>query len=283
MTSTTHDWEGLRADFTDPADMGLLPRAKFKKEDPKGECRGEANARGDGRTCGKYHVLPAVHLDYVGHAAITGRLNAFDPAWELAYPQDAAGNPIPVEGGGGELELWATLTIWGITRPAIGTVPKNRTDRGKILIGDCLRNGAMRHGIALDLWKKGQEEDDSNEAKAAPKAETPKATHPPYPVTIEGLEEPFDFGAYVAAAGGVLLPAVKSFAMTNWDTAEEAKAAYEDAYAEVAGDLPPEEVSSEMLRGVVSILYRAWKAKIGEPLPMTAEETADLQAEAETA
>lgn len=59
----------LRAEF--PAGtVGTLPKP-YKRDSPKGKC-GE---------CGGYHGLPAVHLDFVGHAAVTDRLLSVDPGW----------------------------------------------------------------------------------------------------------------------------------------------------------------------------------------------------------
>lgn len=181
----TIDWADLRAEFPED-DRGLLPRAKFNKDDPKGECTGEANARGDGRTCGKYHVLPAVHLDYVGHAAITERLNkvAGPDGWDWE-PLATDGSHLPlVTNVGGDAVLWIRLTIGDVTKLGVGTCSKDRSDRDKVLIGDALRNAGLRFGMALEMWKRDRyvEEDDDH---PAPKAETRKPERRPEAPVID--------------------------------------------------------------------------------------------------
>jgi hypothetical protein len=122
--------------------ISKLPKP-FKKDAPKGKCA----------ECGGYHGLPAVHLDYVGHAALTDRLLDTDPHWTwepVAMGQD--GLPATDRNGG----LWIRLTVCGITRLGYGNADgKSGGDAVKEIIGDALRNAAMRFGAALDLWHKG--------------------------------------------------------------------------------------------------------------------------------
>jgi hypothetical protein len=92
-------------------------------------------------------------LSYVGHAALTDRLLEVDPFWTwepmALTPQ---GLPLFDESGG----LWIRLTICGHTRLGYGHAAKKAPgDREKEIIGDALRNAAMRFGAALDLWHKG--------------------------------------------------------------------------------------------------------------------------------
>lgn len=108
------------------------------------------------RECGSWHHPDVVHLDYVGHAALTDRLLDADPHWTwepVAFGQD--GLPAFDKTGG----LWIKLTISGVTRLGYGHAdPKPNQDLGareKEVIGDALRNAAMRFGAALDLWHKG--------------------------------------------------------------------------------------------------------------------------------
>lgn len=131
----------LRAPF--PANqISKLPKP-FKKDAAKGKC-GE---------CGGYHGLPAVHLDYVGHAALTDRLLDVDPLWSwepCAFT--AEGLPAFDRNGG----LWIKLTVCGVMRLGYGNAEgKSGGDAVKEIIGDALRNAAMRFGAALDLWHKG--------------------------------------------------------------------------------------------------------------------------------
>lgn len=125
--------EALRAPFPASA-VGKLPKP-YKKDNPKGECS----------ECGGWHGLPAAHLDYVGHAATTARLLAVDPEWTWEpYGTTPEGLPLVVNGG-----LWIKLTICGVTRPGYGDGASI-----KEMIGDAIRNAAMRFGVALDLWSK---------------------------------------------------------------------------------------------------------------------------------
>lgn len=102
-----------------------------------------------------------VKLDYVGHAAVTHRLLDVDPRWSWEpFALDEHGLPLVVGGA-----LWIRLTVCGMTRIGVGTV--NTADPSgddlKILIGDALRNAAMRFGVALDLWSK----EDLHQAESA--------------------------------------------------------------------------------------------------------------------
>lgn len=88
-----------------------------------------------------------VQLDYVGHADVTDRLLSVDPAWTWEpMALDAAGLPA-LDGFG---NLWIRLTVCGVTRPGVGDGKSM-----KECISDALRNAAMRFGVALDLWAKG--------------------------------------------------------------------------------------------------------------------------------
>jgi hypothetical protein len=94
-------------------------------------------------------------LDYVGHGAVTDRLLKVDPAWSWEpFALDEHGLPALDEFG----NLWIRLTVGGITRIGVGDGPSM-----KILIGDAIRNAAMRFGVALDLWIKGHAEDDDRQ------------------------------------------------------------------------------------------------------------------------
>ena len=105
------------------------------------------------KVCGGWHHPAVVHLDYVGHAALTDRLLDADPNWlwePLAY--DESGLPLVDRDGG----MWIKLTVCGMTRLGYGDAgAKNGPDATKERIGDALRNAAMRFGAALDLWHKG--------------------------------------------------------------------------------------------------------------------------------
>lgn len=92
-------------------------------------------------------------LAYVGHAALTDRLLDADPAWlwePLAMSPD--GLPVMDNLGG----MWIRLTVCGVSRLGYGHAgAKVGGDAIKEVIGDALRNAAMRFGAALELWHKG--------------------------------------------------------------------------------------------------------------------------------
>lgn len=99
--------------------------------------------------CGAWHHPDVVHLDYVGHAALTDRLLDCDPHWTWE-PCVEPGLPNPGKG------MWIKLTVCGVTRLGYGHADgKDGGDAIKETIGDALRNAAMRFGAALDLWHKG--------------------------------------------------------------------------------------------------------------------------------
>lgn len=105
------------------------------------------------KECGQWHHKDVVHLDYVGHAALTDRLLDCDPNWNwepLAFNERGA--PLTDDNGG----MWIRLTVCGVTRLGYGHADGKRGgDAVKEVIGDALRNAAMRFGAALDLWHKG--------------------------------------------------------------------------------------------------------------------------------
>jgi len=105
------------------------------------------------KVCGGWHHKNAVHLDYVGHAALTDRLLDTDLEWSwepVAFTPE--GLPAFDRTGG----LWIKLTVLGVTRLGYGSADgKSGGDAVKEIIGDALRNAAMRFGAALDLWHKG--------------------------------------------------------------------------------------------------------------------------------
>jgi hypothetical protein len=93
-------------------------------------------------------------LPYVGHAALTDRLLDADPMWNwapLAFGPE--GLPVLDKLGG----MWIRLTVCGVTRLGYGDAgEKIGPNAIKEVIGDALRNAAMRFGAALDLWHKGE-------------------------------------------------------------------------------------------------------------------------------
>lgn len=142
----------LRAPFPAHLISKLPKESKAQSEERKTDRSKGVNCQ----VCGGWHHRNAVHLDYVGHAALTDRLLDADQNWSwepLAVGQDNL--PLFDKTGG----LWIKLTVCGVTRLGYGHADsKPNADAGareKEVIGDALRNAAMRFGAALDLWHKG--------------------------------------------------------------------------------------------------------------------------------
>lgn len=138
--------------------IGLLPKP-YTKDAQKGKCA----------VCDGWHGLPAMHVDFVGHAAVTDRLLEVDPLWSwepLALDQ-STGLPVFDNNGG----LWIRLTIADMTRLGYGDAQGKRGgDAVKEAIGDAIRNAAMRFGVALDLWHKGDLHIEDADGPAEPEA-----------------------------------------------------------------------------------------------------------------
>lgn len=154
----------LREPFT-PNQINVLPKP-YDSKSPKGYCN----------VCKGKHGLPAAHLDYVGHAALTARLLDADPAWTyVPFAVDGAGLPAFDKNGG----LWIRLTACGVTRPGYGDAQgKTGPNAIKEAIGDALRNAGMRFGMALELWHKGDLYEAAEQRGTAETAvpESPKLT-----------------------------------------------------------------------------------------------------------
>lgn len=126
-----------------PASMiGQKPQPLHKNAD-KGRCA----------DCGGWHGLPAIHIDYVGHAAVTDRLLQIDPDWTFTIDAE-------YPGAGEGFGIRGTLTVLGVTRPEYGD-----GRNPKEAVSDFLKRAAMRFGVALDLWSK--EELQASEATPA--------------------------------------------------------------------------------------------------------------------
>src|SRR4051794_33453049 len=109
----------LRAPF-DAKTVGKLPRVTCKDcSQSQGKVCGKHN-KSKCATCGNYITSAHIHLDYVGHAAVTDRLLSVDPEWTyklLATNQD--GSPVVFTNGLSDnvakLGIWIELTIAGVT------------------------------------------------------------------------------------------------------------------------------------------------------------------------
>lgn len=146
--------------------IGKLPRIWC------GNCR---DAKG--KVCSQHHKTRCdecqnsitdahLHLDYVGHADVTDRLLQVDPEWTWE-PLALTAEGLPAFGNGG---LWIRMTVAGVTRLGFGDAPgKAGGDAVKEVIGDAIRNAALRFGVGLDLWRKEKPAvDDGGSAQAKP-------------------------------------------------------------------------------------------------------------------
>lgn len=123
-------------------------------------------------------------LSYLGHADTTRALIETDPLWSwepMAY--DATGLPaVERDTNGNPVGMWIRLTVCGVSRPAYGSCQAGKGEAIKELIGDAIRNGAMRFGVAGALWSKA---DRSEQAEAKPK-------RAPASVQVEDAPPPAD-------------------------------------------------------------------------------------------
>lgn len=173
MANDENPLKALRAPFPDHQ-ISKLPKETKKQADDR-----KANMKLGIRCgqCGQWHHKDAVHLDYVGHAALTDRLLDVDPTWNwepVAFTSD--GMPAYDRNGG----MWIRLTVCGQTRLGYGNADgKSGGDAVKEIIGDALRNAAMRFGAALDLWHKGdlhKSDDDDGAADEKTAANKPASS-----------------------------------------------------------------------------------------------------------
>ena len=120
-----------------------------------------------------------MQLDFVGHADITRILLEIDPHWRWVPIAWDNGRPaIHIENG--IATMWGELTLLGQARLGVGSVRADKQELDKELVGDFLRNAAMRFGIALSLWTKQEWEDLGAPAAPAPKQKAaPKPTEDP--------------------------------------------------------------------------------------------------------
>jgi hypothetical protein len=156
-----------------------------------------------------------INLAYVSHADITKILIEVDPAWSWQPMEWVNGRPaINVENG--TATMWGTLTLLGKSMLGVGSVRADKQDLDKELVGDFLRNAAMRFGIALSLWSKQDWSDNTTitslpavQAKRAEEAKPYVQNHPakgiPSPKVVQDFlsDEPTpDEVAEIAAAFG---------------------------------------------------------------------------------
>lgn len=206
----------LRADFP-PEQIGKLPRIVCGAcSDARGKACG-AHPKANCAACGQWMTPRHIHLDFVGHADVTDRLLKVDPLWSWEPIPNPEALGYPVAPGG----MWIYLTVCGVTRPGFGDAEgRGGTQAIKIVIGDALRNAAMRFGVALELWAKGDRKYNTEGGAAADaeqiaranarpavqavRDEQDRAAEQPRPAAVERAEQ--DRAAELPDAGAVSDP-----------------------------------------------------------------------------
>lgn len=100
------------------------------------------------------------NLVYMGHAEVTLALIDADPQWSwrpLAMDMES-GQPKIIKDNNLFI-LWGYLTVCGVERLCVGTCEARKAEWAKEIIGDLLRNGALRFGIGTKLWSKAIDAD----------------------------------------------------------------------------------------------------------------------------
>lgn len=95
-------------------------------------------------------------LDYMGHADVTLALITIDPAFEYGWVEDQHNGIMAIEETKDLYVLNGWLTLNGVTRKGVGTCEKRKQEYHKELIGDLLRNCAMRFGVGTKLWSRAE-------------------------------------------------------------------------------------------------------------------------------
>jgi len=186
-----------------------------------------------------------VNLLYMGHAEVTLALLEADPCWTwepLAF--DAAGLPM-IDVQGNRLTMWGYLTVCGLRRLCVGTCEARKGDPEKELIGDLLRNGAMRFGIGTKLWSKATDADPAGNASGGygargRKAEAEPSNEPTYSAASVAL-----FDRVKATKGTPTADTLKAFATESGKPLTLAALDADSKYAEqVAAILDTPEVAA---------------------------------------
>lgn len=137
----------------DPSLVAYLPRVTCRDcSDKRQTCTKHSKKKCD--QCGAFISTAHIHLDYVGHPDVNRTLTEIDPEWSWEPAAfDADGLPA-IRVHEGSAVLWGRLTLLGKPVWCVGSCENFKSDREKELIGDLIRNGAMRHNVYASLWSK---------------------------------------------------------------------------------------------------------------------------------
>jgi hypothetical protein len=148
----------------------------------------------------------------MGHAEVTLALIDVDPAWNwhpVAIDPETGGPKITPQGK--RLVLWGYLEVLGVQRLCVGTCDAGKGDPEKELIGDLLRNGAMRFGIGTKLWSKAVDADPAGSGRSG--GYEPRRTAPAAPQPSSSAVALFD--RVKATKGTPLADVLRSLAADN--------------------------------------------------------------------
>lgn len=157
----------LREPF--PGDVvGKLPKSTCRlcSNSPRKKCD-QHGWTSHCQECKSSHSAATIHLDFVGHAAVTNRLLNVDPHW--SWEPFALDPQTGMPGRDREGNMWIRLTVAGVTRIGVGDGKS-----AKECIGDAIRNAAMRFGVALDLWTRNDLEQVVIDQAAADESTAPE-------------------------------------------------------------------------------------------------------------
>lgn len=191
--------------------VGKLPRVTCRNCSQSRTKNCDSHSKSKCRDCGGYLTTAHIHLDYVGHAAVTQRLLNADPGWTWEpLALDEHGVPI-IRVENGEATMWIKMTVAGVTRIGVGSAPAGSFELQKQLISDAIRNVAMRFGVALDLWSKeplpeiieGSHNVDPKSAGEVTAAAPPPAGGPSPAPSVPGGETPATLSPEPVTPGAV--------------------------------------------------------------------------------
>lgn len=179
-----HPLQQVAIDHWEPDEhvLGYLPRITCKAcRDARGKLCSE-HTRIKCQKCRNNITSAHIDLDYVGHADVNRELTMLDPTWNwepCGWTDD--GTPAIHVRQNKVLVLWGRLTLHGVTRLCVGSCQIDKEDADKELVGDLIRNGAMRHNVYGSLWSKaeGMSYNESDEPEAKSSEATSTATQPP--------------------------------------------------------------------------------------------------------
>lgn len=229
-------WAALAAPF--PLDwIEKLPKPLKSRDDNRGRCEAGSYYSADGHGCGGWHAR-SVHLDYIGHAGITMRLNAVvGPGGWTFEPVATTEDGLPLMRGG---EFWARLTILGVSKVDLAANYSSTQEAW----GDALRRCAMRFGMGTYLWAKSEYAAELATHQPEP-GETPAERAAAAIATLKGRDdwtlEQLDAGETHARDNGYLLDDLVATLATARQRAQDRAATAPQAPAEQPAPATPQE------------------------------------------